>query len=194
MSLKIHVERIQKKYPRMWRYNERILDRIRRLHKRSRNIVVDWSRKFAKYIVLKARRTGSTIALEDLKKLWFNSSQKSCTLADKLSRFAYRKLIQAIITEAIEHNVPIVFVNPRGTSITCPWCRAKLSNIHRLAICPKCGFIADRDTIGALNIYLRAHRRMWGSSGSPLNAPAMRDETQQSGRTKDESMTAYIHS
>ena len=34
-SLKVHAERIQKKYPRMWRYNGRILDRIRSLHRLS---------------------------------------------------------------------------------------------------------------------------------------------------------------
>ena len=32
LSLKIHAERIQKKYHRMWRYSERILARIRGLH------------------------------------------------------------------------------------------------------------------------------------------------------------------
>ena len=77
LLLKIHAERIQKKYPRMWRYNERILNRIRGLHRRSRNIVVDWCRKFAKYVVLKTRRTRSAIVLEDLEKLRFNTSKKS---------------------------------------------------------------------------------------------------------------------
>ncbi|RLG44213.1 MAG: transposase [Thermoproteota archaeon] len=194
LSLKIHAERIQKKHPRMWRYNERILDRIRSLHRRSRNIVVDWYRKFAKYIVLKTKRTRSAIVLEDLEKLWFNSSRKSSNLADKLSRFAYRKLQLAIMTKAIEYNVPIIFVNPKDTSTTCPRCGAKLTYNHRLAICPRCGFIADRDTIGAMNIYLRALRGMQGSQGSPLSAPAMKDETRQSGRTKDEPMTTHIHS
>ena len=160
LSLKIHAERIQKKYPRRWRYNKRILGRVRSLHRHSRNIVVDWSRKFAKYIVLKARRTRSAIVLEDLEKLWFNSSQKSKTLADKLSRLAYCKLQQAIVTKAIEYNVPIIFVNPKGTSITCPRCGAKLSYNHRLAVCRKCRLIADRDKVGAMNIYLRALRGM----------------------------------
>ncbi len=194
LSLKIHAERIQRKHPRMWRYSERILARIRGLHRRSRNIVVDWCRKFAKYIVLKASRTRSTVVLEDLEKLWVNASRKSSSLADKLSRLAYRRLQYAIITKAIEHNVPLVFVNPRGTSTTCPKCGAKLSYNHRLAICRKCGFVADRDTIGAMNIYIRALRSMWGSQGSPLNAPAMNDETRQSGRTKDEPMTVHIKS
>ncbi len=194
LSLKIRAERIQKKYFRMWRYNERILDRIGSLHRRSRNIVIDWSRKFAKYIVLKARKTRSAIVLEDLEKLWSNASKKSSNLANKLSRFAYHKLQQAIITKAVEYNVPVIFVNPKDASTICPRCGAKLSYNHRLAMCRKCGFIADRDTIGAMNIYLRALRRMCPSPGSRVNAPAMNNETRGSGRIVDEPMTAYIHS
>ncbi len=194
LSLKICAERLQKKYSRMWRYNERILGRVRSLHRKSRNIVVDWCRKFAKYIVLKARRTRSAIVLEELYKLWFNTSKKSSSLADKLSRFAYRKLQHAIITKAIEYNVPILFVNPRRTSTTCPRCGTKLSYNHRLAICRNCGFVADRDTVGAMNICLRALRRMWGSLGSPLNAPPMNNETRGRGRTKNEPMTVHIQS
>ena len=171
LSLKIHAERIQKKHPRMWRYNERILDRIRGLHRRSRNIVVDWSRKFAKYMVLKARRTKSAIVLEDLEKLWFNASRKPSSLTDKLSRFAYRKLQLAIITKAIEYNVPIIFVNPRNTSTICPRCGSKLTYNHRLAVCRKCRFVADRDVVGAVNIYLRALTGMRGSMGLPKALP-----------------------
>ncbi len=194
LSLKIRAERIQKKYPRMWRYSKRILGRIRKLHRRSRNIVADWSRKFAKYIVLKARRTRSAIVLEDLEKLWFNTFRKSSSLANKLSRFAYRKLQLAIITKAIEYNVLIIFVNPRNTSTTCPRCGAKLSYNYRLAMCRKCGFIADRDTIGAMNIHLRAHRRMYPSLGSRANAPPMNDEARGKGRTIHEPMTVHIKS
>ncbi len=194
LSMKIHAERLQKKYPRMWRYNRRIQDRMRKLHRRSRNIVIDWSRKFAKYIVLKARRTRSAIALEDLDKLWFNSSRKSKTLADKLSRFAYRKLQLAIITKAMEYNVPVIFVNPRNTSSICPRCGARLVYNHRLTVCPRCGFKADRDTVGAMNIYLRALRRMWVVYGYHLNAPPMNNENRGRGRTKDEPMITYIKS
>ena len=192
LSLKIHAEKLQKKHPRMWRYNEKTLSRIKSFHRRSRNIVLDWSRKFAKYIVLKAKRTRSVIVLEDLGKLWFSSSRKSRTLADKLSRFAYRRLQSAIITKAIEYNVPIIFVDPRNTSSTCPRCGAKLVYEHRLAICRKCGLIADRDTVGAMNIYLRGLRSMWESIGSSPNAPPMNNETRGRGRRKDEPMTTYI--
>jgi len=163
------------------------------LHRRSRNIVIDWCRKFAKYIVLKARKTRSTIALEDLEKLWFNASQKSPSLADKLLRFAYRKLQLAIITKAVEYNVPIVFVNPRGTSTTCPICGNKLSYTHRLAICGNCGFVADRDTVGAMNICLGTIQVLAPRQGS-WSTRSMTDEIQLKSGSIYEPMTAYIKS
>ncbi len=146
LYLKHLAEDVQKRHSYTWRRNEKWLEIIRALHRRSRNIVVDWCRKFAKYIVLKARRTRSAIVLEDLDKLWFNASRKSSSLADKLSRFAYRKLELAIISKAIEYNVPIIFIDPRNTSTMCPRCGSKLSHNYRLAICRKCGLMADRDS------------------------------------------------
>ncbi|MEL9908025.1 MAG: zinc ribbon domain-containing protein [Desulfurococcus sp.] len=191
LSLKVHAESLQKKYPRMWRHSKGILERVRNLHRSSRNIVVDWCRKFAKHIVLKAKKTGSAIAIEELERLWVNASQKSSSLADKLSRFAYRKLQLAIITKALEYNVPIIFIDPRNTSSICPRCNYKLTYIHRLAICPRCRFIADRDTIGAINIYLRG---MWGSIGSFPNGGGMKGEIRQTTPNRNEPMTIYIKS
>ncbi len=184
LSLKAYAEELQRKYPKRWRYNLRILNRIRALHRRSRNIVVDWCRKFAKYVVLKALRSRSAVALENLERLWQARSQSGSKLAWKLSRFAYRKLQLAIITKAIEYNVPIIFVDPRNTSKTCPRCDSELRYWHRLGICPVCGYKRDRDTIGAINIYQRALKGMRGAHGCSPSAPAMNDETRGSGRTR----------
>ena len=194
LKLKHLAESVQKRHSYAWKRNERWLEIIRALHRRSRNIVIDWCRKFAKYIVLKARRTRSAIALEDLEKLWFSSSRKSSNTADKLSRFAYRKLQLAIMTKAVEYNVPIIFVNPKNTSSTCPVCGARLEYNHRLAVCRKCGFMADRDTVGAINIHLRAVTIIAPRHGSWGTHP-MTDEARPKGGTKgDEPMTTYIHS
>ena len=194
LHLKHLAEDVQKRHSYAWRRNDKWLEIIGALHRRSRNIVIDWCRKFAKYIVLRAKGTKRAIALEDLEKLWFNASLKSSSLADKLSRFAYRKLQQTILTKAIEYNVSIVFVDPRNTSSTCPVCRAKLSYNHRLAVCRNCEFIADRDTIGAMNIYLKASKSSAPCLGS-RGTRSMTDETRpKSGLPKDELMTGYIHS
>jgi putative transposase len=194
LYLKYLAEGVQKRHNYAWRRNGKWLNIIRVLHRRSKNIVIDWSRKFAKYIVLKVRRTRSAIVLEDLEKLWFNSSRKSKTLADKLSRLTYRKLQLAIITKAIEYNVPVIFVNPRNTSSVCPRCGAKLVYNHRLGICRKCRFIADRDTVGAMNIYFRTLRILAPRHGS-WSTRSMTDETRlKSGVQRNEPMTTHIHS
>jgi len=189
LYLKHLAEDVQKRHSYAWRRNEKWLNIIRAFHRKSRNVVIDWVRKFAKYIVLKARRTKSVIVLEDLEKLWFNASRKSSSLADRLSRFAYRKLQLAIISKAIEYNVPMIFVNPWSTSTTCPRCGSKLSYNHRLAMCRNCRFIADRDTVGAINIYLKAIKTIALRPGSWGTYP-MTNETRPKGRhLKYEPMT-----
>jgi len=61
-----------------------------------------------------------------------------------------------MISKAIEYGVPIAIVDPGNTSSTCPRCSEKLTYIHRLAVCKKCGFKGDRDSVGTMNIWLRA--------------------------------------
>ncbi len=184
LSLKAHAENIQRKYPKRWRYNPRILNRIRELHRRSKNIITDNCRKIAKSIVLKAKRLRACIVLEDLEKLWFVRSQENSKLAWKLSRFAYRKLQNAIITKAIEYSVPVIFVDPKNTSNMCPRCCSKLEYVYRLGYCRNCGLIADRDTIGAMNLYFRVLNGNVPGRGSRVNARPMKNETRQRAGNK----------
>ncbi len=110
----------------------------------------------------------SAIVLEDLERLWHTVSRNGFRLAWKLFRLAYRKLQLAIVNKAVGHNVPIIFVDPRNTSKIYPRCGSELRYWHRLGLCPRCGFKRDRDTVGAMNIYLR---EMWGSLGLPRTLP-----------------------
>ncbi|MFP3302106.1 MAG: RNA-guided endonuclease TnpB family protein [Caldivirga sp.] len=171
LSKRRRAEELQRKYPKRWRFNKRILNRISSLHRRSRNIVTDWSWKFAKQIVMKALRKGYAIALEDLNGLRENANKRSDLVAWKFTMFAYRRLQHAVIAKAVEYGVPVIIVNPKGTSSKCPICGHRLTYVHRLAICEKCGFIADRDTVGAMNIWLRALHAHAGACGLPPSAP-----------------------
>jgi putative transposase len=167
LSKRKRAEDLQKRYPKRWRYNEKILSRVRELHRRARNIAVDWSWKLAKQVVQKALIKGYAIALEDLEGLREKVNSKSDEVVWKFAMFAYRRLQYSIISKAIEHEVPVVVVDPRNTSSLCPRCGEKLIYIHRLAICKKCGFKADRDSIGAMNIWLRALHAYAGCAGHP---------------------------
>ena len=166
LGLKRYAERVQKKHPRTWRRSRRLLERIRHYHHRARNIVLDSARKLALYIVRRARRLGYAIAIEDLSKLWHSRSGNGGKLAWLLSRFAYRKLQQAIVTKAIEHNAPVVVVDPGGTSTTCPVCGAKLRSNGRSVYCQKCGLRLDRDYAAAINIHSRAITMLTGMRGA----------------------------
>jgi len=155
---------------------------------------VDWCGKYAKEITWKARKYGYTIALENLKKLRKSYNNKNNKIVWKLTMFAYRKLQESIISKAIEFNVPIMFVNPKKTSSTCPRCKSKIRYIGRFGICNKCGFKADRDVIGAMNIWLKTLKAYAGVLGSPLRASAVKDEARRSGGTKHEGMKKVIRS
>jgi putative transposase len=189
LSRRAHAEHIQRRYGRRWRYNKKILNRIRSLHRRARNIIIDDSWKMGKRIVAYAMRHGQAVVLEDLNGLKSSINGKSSAIVWKLSLFAYGRLQRAIISKAIEHNVPIILINPRNTSSTCPRCGGRLEYVHRLAHCPKCGLTADRDVIGAMNIWIRAVQGHVGLPGSSPKALPMKNETTtEGGKQKDEGM------
>jgi len=161
LSLRAKAEEIQRKYPERWKYNDKILNRVRSLHREAKNIVIDGSRKFAKGLVLFALKKRHAITLEELTGLIEELRSMKKKNRWKTLYLDYRTLQNAIVTKAIEYNVPVIFVDPRGTSKLCYRCGAELIYEGRLGICPKCGFIVDRDKNAAMNI----RKRMWGSVG-----------------------------
>jgi len=192
LSKRRRVEELQKKYPERWRYSKKILSKIKELHRKTRSIVVDWCWKLAKHVVLKALIKGCAIALENLERLRERVNNKSDAIAWKFSMFAYRRLQHSIISKAIEYGVPIIIVDPRNTSSTCSRCREKLVYVHRLAMCKRCGFKADRDSIGVINIWFKALQAYAGVHGSPQRASAMKGETRQSRGTSYEGVKKVV--
>ncbi|MFZ8825108.1 MAG: zinc ribbon domain-containing protein [Desulfurococcales archaeon] len=61
-----------------------------------------------------------------------------------------------------KQGVPLAIVNPNGTSSKCPKCDSKgLKEVdYRRLRRPRCGFEADRDVIGKLNIRKRASKKL----------------------------------
>jgi len=176
LSLRAKAEEIQRKYPKRWRYNKRILNRVTSLYRKAKNVVIDGSRKFAKGLVLFALKKKDAIELEELTGLIEELRSMNKQNRWKTLYLDYRTLQNSIITKAIEYNVPVVFIDPRGTSKLCYRCGTELVFYGRLGVCHRCGFIVDRDKNASMNIY----KRMWGSLGSLLKAPAVKDEARRS--------------
>lgn len=74
----------------------------------------------------------------------------------------YRRLEYWIGWQCEKNGVPLIIVEPKGTSSTCPRCGSKLiESGYRRMRCPRCGFEADRDTVAILNIERKALTKMW---------------------------------
>ncbi len=83
----------------------------------------------------------------------------------RLKQSSIRGVHKVLAEKLAEHGVPYVLVNPSHTSSTCPVCGSKLAPMTgnaqrsgwkpRLMRCPRCGFIHDRDVIGAMNLVRR---------------------------------------
>jgi IS605 OrfB family transposase len=73
-----------------------------------------------------------------------------------LSLLPYGLVRKAIEEKAKERGLTVLFVDPKGTSKTCPECGAQGDRPRRdLFKCPNCGFVCHADIVGAMNILKR---------------------------------------
>jgi IS605 OrfB family transposase len=170
-------ENLQEKYSSLkynaWLRRRGIRKRIRYFHKKTRNIIEGCIKKVSHEIALLAKQYQYAVAREDLTNLIESLSKLHKEHKVALLILSYRRLEHWIDWQCEKHGVPIIIVDPKGTSITCPICSSKLvKNGYRKMKCLKCKFEADRDIIAILNIERKA--KMWGAL-IPLNAPQMTD-------------------
>jgi len=174
-------EDLQKKYSstryNAWLRRRGVLNRIRHFHKKARRIVEDWAKKASHKIATLTKQHQYAVAREDLTGLVESLRKLPKERRARLIILSYRRLEHWIDRQCEKHGVPLIVVEPKGTSSTCPRCKSKLvENGYRRMECSRCGFKADRDTVAVLNIERRALSKMWGAL-TPLNAPQMTDVT-----------------
>lgn len=111
----------------------------------------------SKRLVQKAQDTCRAIALEDLsgiRKAPVRRSQRS-----RHSNWSFYQLRQFISYKAERAGIPVLLVDPRNTSRTCPACTCvdKANRVSQsLFSCIQCGYSAPADTVAAVNISARA--------------------------------------
>ena len=133
------------------RHLKKLSNREARFHRDINHII-------SKKIAAKAKDTRQAIALEDLKGI-----RKSVTVRRKQrSRFhswAFYQLRSFIEYKAALAGIPVILVDPRGTSHICPECghNEKGNRPDRNTFrCVQCGFSGCADHVAAINIAARA--------------------------------------
>jgi putative transposase len=108
----------------------------------------------SKRLVQKAQDTERAIALEDLigirNRSRFRRKQRS-----KFANWSFYQLRQYITYKAMLVGIPVIFVDPKYTSQTCPVCgcvsKSNRPNQSTFS-CVSCGYSANADTTAAINI------------------------------------------
>jgi len=192
LTHKIWIEKIQKRYPKSWRFIKGVRKAIEKHGERIRNISWDYAHKLGDLIAELALRYHSVVVLEDLEKLKENNKKKDKEFNKRLGLWFYRRIQFCIEYEAGERDLEVVKVNPRGTSSKCPRCGGKLVEYgYRVLRCMKCGFVGDRDVTATINIYkkyISKHSRC-GVSGVAPNAPKPYESPSGMQGNKNEAMT-----
>jgi putative transposase len=173
LTHRIWIERIQRRYPRSWRFIKGVRRAVERHGERMRNISWDYSHKIGDLVAELAIRYYSLIVLEDLDKLKENN-KKSREFNKKLGLWFYRRIQFCVEYEARERGLEVVKINPRGTSSKCPRCGGKLVEYeHRVLRCRECSFMGDRDVTATINLYRKYVSKCsrCGVPGVALNAP-----------------------
>ena len=104
-------------------------------------------------LVEEAAKERAAIVLEDLHLP--KGGGRGGKMRRRLSVWPQRELHRQIEYKAEERGVPIVKVNPRNTSKTCPRCgeiKERRSRVGKLFVCGKCGWRMDRQINAGLNI------------------------------------------
>jgi len=86
------------------------------------------------------------------------NNAKDDQLRHRVYQASFKGVQRAIEEKAREYGVPVVYVDPRNTSRTCPVHSAEItySNGSRVGRCSKGGELWHRDVVACYNLLLRA--------------------------------------
>jgi len=133
---------------------------LKKRSKKERRFASDVNHCISKRLVEKAKGTQSAIALEDLKGIR-KRTEKTVRKAQRSqhSSWGFYQLRQYVEYKSAIAGVPVVLVDPRNTSRTCPLCghidkknRPNRDTFH----CQRCGYAAPADIVAAVNIARKA--------------------------------------
>jgi putative transposase len=150
---------------RFRRYDHRIRKRIAEKYGgKEREKVKQILHQASKAIVQQAKQNQYGLVMEKLtgiRRLYRKGNGQGRVYRARMNSWSYGELQRQIEYKARWEGLPVIYVNPAGTSRKCSMCGSRMARIpeeNRLLTCPSCGFTVDRDVNAARNILARGLR------------------------------------
>ena len=165
-------KRIQEKYDELYGKKSRIKRKImRKLKERKKKL--DVRRKIANLIVKVVYENRCVIVLEKLGKRAANNMLtriKDKQLRHRIFQAGFKGVQKAMEKKAKEYGVPVIYVDPKDTSKTCPIHNAPITykNGSRIGKCSKGGELWHRDVVACWNLLLKALQGDGSNAPSPV--------------------------
>ena len=168
-------KRVQERYDRVYGPGSRPARKIyRRLSSNERALKRDIRWKLAALIVREATKRQAAIVLERLGREPARSMIehiKNPQLRHRVFQAAFKGLQRAIEEKARKYGVPVIYVDPRNTSRTCPIHGAEIVyGRDRHGVCSRGGETWHRDVVACYNLLLRALGGDGGHAPSRMRA------------------------
>ncbi|MCC6015390.1 MAG: IS200/IS605 family accessory protein TnpB-related protein [Desulfurococcaceae archaeon] len=160
LHLKKLAERLQRRYPKSWRFLKWVRRARSRWLRRARNILVDSAHYVSRRLVEVAREYNAVIVFEDLEKIRGNSNGDR-KLSWERPMWCYRRIQSYAEYKALLEGLRVVYVDPRGTSKTPP--NGKPLRFVSYRFVELGDVVTSRDVVASWNIALRGLKRMRGS-------------------------------
>ncbi|MDK6028292.1 transposase [Ignisphaera sp. 4213-co] len=164
-------KRIQEKYDKLYDVRSGAKRKVmRRLKERKKKNDIRW--KTANIIVRAAYERQYAIVLEKLDRRPANNMIKRIRdeqLRHRIYQASFRGIQKAIDEVARKYGVPVVYVNPKNTSKTCPIHNAPINygNGSRIGRCSRGGELWHRDVVACWNLLFKTRL------GDGSNAPSL---------------------
>jgi putative transposase len=142
---------------------------LRKAKRKESRFVKHTNHCISKQLVQKASLGQRALALEDLTGIRERATVRKSQRSERNS-WGFSQLRQFIAYKAEAAGIPLILVEARNTSRTCPECGHCAKENRRSQsefLCVKCGFQANADFVGATNVCRRGRE----STGRPVTRP-----------------------
>jgi len=147
---------------------EKVRKELAKMHEHVKNLMSDYIHKVTSWLVGQY----DEICVEDLNVREMVEDSESKTLRKHILHSNLSKFMSHLSYKAERAGRRVMKVDPRNTSKTCARCghvKKDLTLADRVFVCPKCGWVADRDYNASLNV-LRAGSGLPRACGQETSA------------------------